>query len=72
MDNNSSKRGANKMSTEVWIVINEKTHKLMFYGTRSEADFYKNDVKDLVTDPLKVRLLRVGMTIYEKGGERTK
>lgn len=54
------------ISEGVWTVINSKTDKLMFYGTRSEADHYKNEVQPMVSDELKVRLLKVGMTIYEK------
>jgi len=54
---------------EVWVVINKRTHKLLFYGTRQEADWYKNETKDLFSDPLKVRLLKVGFIIYEKGEE---
>lgn len=58
------------ISEGVWIVINNKTNKLMFYGTRSEADHYKNEMQPMMSDELKVRLLKTGMTIYEKGYEK--
>lgn len=57
---------------EVWVVINKKTHKLIFYGTQSEAASYEREMSRLWSDPLKVRLLRVGMIIYEAGEEQTK
>ena len=57
------------ISAGVWIVKNSKTHKLMFYGTRSEADNYKNEMQSMVTDRLIVRLLKVGCSIYLKGEE---
>ena len=55
-----------KPSMEVWIVINNGTDRLLFYGTRSEADKYKNKMQPLINDTLRVRLLKRGMAIFEQ------
>ena len=50
---------------EVWIAIDEKTNMLVGFGDRSKADIIANGHRNLSGNKVKVRLLKVGMTIYE-------
>ncbi len=50
---------------DVWVAIDTKTNKLVGFGDRSTADKAKNSHAILSGNPVKTRLLRVGMTIKE-------
>lgn len=50
---------------DIWVAIDTATDKLVGFGDRSTVDKSKNRHTNLSGNAVKVRLLKVGMTIKE-------